>query len=138
MAVTASRLLVGVVLLGTLGCGGGDRRGDPDLQLTVEVEPHPPTLGDAVIRVDVADVDWRPRNGDRVIVRGLRDGIVVAEDTARGEGVGRYVIPDFLFPVAGHWVLTARVETRDGRWAEVDRRVEVAGEAGNVGADDEG
>jgi hypothetical protein len=27
--------------------------------------------------------------------------------------------------VAGEWVLTVRVETRDDRWVEVDRRVEV-------------
>ena len=50
----------------------------------------------------------------------------VSVDTARGLGAGRYLAPSFPFSAAGSWVLTARVELPDGRWAEVRHRVEVA------------
>jgi hypothetical protein len=73
----------------------------------------------------VSDVDWTPRNGATVVVTGLRDGVELVVDTARGEGAGRYVAPAFRFEVSGDWVLRARVETADRRWAEVERAVTV-------------
>lgn len=106
-------------------CGGDERRGDPDLQVQVSVEPAPPTLGTAAVRVGLTDVDWTPRNGDRVVVWVSRDGIELARDTAVGQGAGVYRADDVRFEVAGPWLLTVRVETRDGRWMELDRRLDV-------------
>lgn len=126
-----SRRLRGTLLLavalGALagGCGGPSRNGDGDLQVRWSFEPSPPTVGTAQVRVDVADVDWSPRNGARVVVTGLRDGIVLVVDTARGQGAGRYAIPEFRFEVSGEWTLRARVETTDGRWVEVEEPVTV-------------
>jgi hypothetical protein len=116
-------LLLALTVLGA--CSPEVRRGDPDLQVAVAFEPDPPTVGTADIQVDLSDLDWTPRNGDRVILTGSRDDIVLATDTAQGRGAGTYRAEGFRFEVAGHWTLTVRVETRDGRWVEIDRPVEV-------------
>lgn len=116
--------LAAVTLVGA-ACGGDVREGDADLQVRWTFEPSPPTVGTAEVRLDVSDVDWTPRNGAKVVVTGLRDGISLVVDTARGQGAGRYVVPAFRFEVAGGWVLRARVETTDGRWVEVEEPVTV-------------
>ena len=108
---------------------GVPRSGDADLQLRWTFAPDPPRVGTGEIRVDVADVSWRPRNGARVILTGIRDGVELVVDTARGEGAGRYLASSFRFEVAGQWVLRARVETPEGGWTEEEHTVEVvAGE----------
>lgn len=111
-------------------CGpGGQRTGTADLQLRWTLEPDPPQVGTGQVRVDVADVSWRPRNGARVILTSIRDGVELVVDTARGEGAGGYVAPAFRFEVAGQWIIRARVETPEGSWTEEERSVEVvAGE----------
>lgn len=120
-----SWILTALTALVAGGCGGTARDGDADLQVRWSFEPSPPRVGTAEIRVDVSDVDWSPRNGARVFLTGVREGITLVVDTARGEGAGRYVAPAFRFEVAGDWVLRARVETPDGRWVEVERPVTV-------------
>ena len=112
-------------------CGGrvDNRSGDADLQLRWTLTPDPPRVGTGEIRVEISDVEWRPRNGARVIITGIRDGVELVVDTARGEGAGRYLAPDFSFEVAGGWILRARVETPEGSWTQEDYSVEVvAGE----------
>ena len=89
------------------------------------ITPSAPSVGRARIRLVVSDVAWRPSNGARVTVVATRDSVRMAVDTARGQGAGQYFIDDFSFDVAGRWVLSARVETPDGRWVEVDHPVEV-------------
>ena len=106
-------------------CAGDPRTGDADLQVRWSFEPSPPRVGTAQVRLEVSDVDWTPRNGATVVVTGLRDGVVLVVDTARGQGAGLYVAPAFRFEVSGDWVLRARVETADRRWAEVERAVTV-------------
>jgi len=107
-------------------CGQGDQRsGDADLQLRWILTPDPPRVGTGEVRVDVSDVSWRPRNGARVIITGIRDGVELVVDTARGEGAGRYLAPTFRFEVAGRWVLRARVETPEGSWTEEEHPVDV-------------
>jgi hypothetical protein len=113
------------LLLSVAGCGPDARRGDRELEVRVRVTPDPPTLEAAGVEVAVAELDWRPRNGDRVLILGRREGVLLLQDTARGHGAGRYRADDLDFPVAGEWLLTVRVETRDERWVEVDRHVEV-------------
>lgn len=93
-----------------------------------DIQPSPPTVGKATLRVTVSDMNWAPRNGAHVIVTATRDSVRMAVDTAVGQGAGQYVIDDFVFEVAGAWTLSARVETNDGRWAEVDHPVKVDGE----------
>lgn len=99
------------------------------MHVHVTVEPAAPSLGPARVLVEVGDADWSPRNGARVVLTGTRDGVVLAVDTARGEGAGRYLADAFPFEVTGAWLLTARVELPDGRWQEVDRHVTVGGGA---------
>jgi hypothetical protein len=129
---TASlRFLLVAALLGvglSLACGRDTRRGDPNIQVRWDIEPSPPAVGKARVRVTVSDLDWAPRNGAHVIVTAVRDSVRMAVDTAVGQGAGQYIIDDFVFQVAGKWTLRARVETNDGRWAEVDHRVRVQGE----------
>ncbi|HKJ01356.1 MAG TPA: hypothetical protein VJ997_02845 [Longimicrobiales bacterium] len=120
-----------VLALALSACGRTEARptGDADLQLRWTLDPDPPQVGRGSIRVDVADVSWKPRNGVRVILTGVRDGVALVVDTARGEGAGRYRAPGFRFEVAGPWILRARVETPEGRWTEEEYPVEVvAGE----------
>ncbi len=119
----ARRVLAAAFLLAA--CGGDPRTGDADLQVRWSFEPSPPRVGTAQVRLEVSDVDWTPRNGATVVVTGLRDGVELVVDTARGEGAGRYVAPEFRFEVSGDWVLRARVETADRRWVEVERAVTV-------------
>ena len=111
-------------------CGSGSRpSGNAGLELRWTIAPDPPQVGTAEIQLDVADVAWRPRNGARVVLTGMRDGVALVVDTARGEGAGRYRAPNFRFEVAGAWTLRARVETPEGRWTQEDLQVEVvAGE----------
>lgn len=119
-----------LMLLVALGaCEQGHRSGTADIQLRWTLDPDPPRVGTGEVRLDVADVEWKPRNGARVIVTGIRDGVELVVDTARGEGAGRYLAPAFRFEVAGPWILRARVETSDGRWTEEEHAVDVvAGE----------
>lgn len=125
--LSRSRALVAALLCLplALGCAADERDGDADLQVRWSFEPSPPVVGTSGIRLDVSDVDWSPRNGAKVVLTGVRDGIELVVDTAVGEGAGRYVVPDFRFEVTGVWLLRARVETPDGRWVEVEREVEV-------------
>jgi hypothetical protein len=108
-----------------LACGDPGRTGDVDLQVRWRFEPSPPAVGTAAVRLEVSDVDWTPKNGATVVVTGLREGVELVVDTARGQGAGVYLIPEFRFEVAGSWVLRARVETADRRWVEVEHPLTV-------------
>ena len=120
-----SALIACALPLALAACGQPQRAGDADLQLKWSFEPDPPTVGVAAIRLDVSDVGWNPRNGARVILTGLRDGVALEVDTARGEGAGSYLAADFRFEVAGSWVVRARVESADGSWTEEEYPLEV-------------
>lgn len=120
-----SAVAAAAVCLLLLGCGGEARTGDADLQVRWSFEPSPPRVGTAQVRLEVSDVDWTPRNGATVVLTGLRDGVELVVDTARGQGAGVYLAPEFRFEVSGDWVLRARVETTDRRWVEVERAVTV-------------
>lgn len=126
MAIRPVTVLLLVLVL--VGCQSEIRRGDPALQVRVTVEPDPPTVGSAHVQVALGEMDWSPRNGDRVLLTGSRDNIVLARDTAVGQGAGIYLAEDFRFEVSGDWTLTVRVETRDGRWVEVDHPIPVTAE----------
>lgn len=120
-------LAIGLALA-SAACGRDARSGDRSLQVRVTVDPPAPLVGTAEVRVEVADADWSPRNGARVVLTGIREGVTLAVDTAWGEGAGRYTAPAFRFEVTGDWVLVARVELPDGRWQEVERKVTVGGD----------
>jgi hypothetical protein len=117
-----------MLALASTACGGDVRSGNLALQVRVTVDPPAPVPGTVEVRVEVADADWTPRNGARVVLTGIREGVTLAVDTARGEGAGRYTAPAFRFEVTGDWVLVTRVELPDGRWQEVERRVRVGGD----------
>lgn len=123
--IPCARGALAVALMLLVACAGEARTGDADIQVRWSFEPSPPQVGTAQVRLEVADVDWTPRNGATVVVSGLRDGVELVVDTATGQGAGLYVAPEFRFEVAGEWVLRARVETADRRWVEVERAVTV-------------
>ncbi|MFQ5535920.1 MAG: hypothetical protein ACE5GJ_00585 [Gemmatimonadota bacterium] len=117
---TAFGLVLFLFVLPATGCREEAREGDADLQIRVTVSPDPPRVGaSARIDVDVAEVDWSPRNGDRVTLEASRNGVVLAVDIARGVGAGRYSTDPMHFEVTGAWILSVRVDTRDGRWSRV-------------------
>ena len=107
---------------------GSQRSGNADLEIRWTLAPDPLRVGTAEIRLEIADIGWKPRNGARVVLTGIRDGVALVVDTARGEGAGSYVAPNFRFEVAGEWTLRARVETPEGSWTQEDLHVEVVAE----------
>jgi hypothetical protein len=125
--IPSRALALVLVVLGLPACAGDVRRGDPDVQVRWEIATSPLSVDRAQIRLVVSDVAWRPRNGARVTVVATHDSLRLPADTARGQGAGQYLIDDVVFPVGGRWLLSARVETPDGRWAEVDHAVDVGG-----------
>lgn len=125
LPLPSTRFVLLLAVLSVSACARDTRRGDPDIQVRWAISPSPPSVGTARLRVIVSDARWRLRNGAHVTVSATRDSVRMAVDTAMGQGAGQYAIDDFLFPVAGDWVLSARVETPDGRWAEVDHPLKV-------------
>lgn len=126
LAHVCRRLLPVCVLVLAGGCGNGDARtGDPDLQIRWSTDPETLQVGGNTFTVTVADVDWRPRNGARVIITGVRDSVELVVDTARGQGAGKYIAEGVRFPVAGDWILRIHVANADGRWTELERPVKV-------------
>ncbi len=123
---TSLALLAVVAAVAVASCGGEERRtGDADLQVGLRFRPDPPRVGTAEVGVEVSEVDWTPHNGATVILTGLRDGVTLVVDTARGQGAGRYLAPAFRFEAGGDWVVRVRVETIQGRWVEVERALRV-------------
>lgn len=112
-------LLVALALLAA-GCRqpAGPQDSAPDIQLTVEVIPGQPAVGESALVVKLVDASGNPIDGASVSVRGdmTHAGMVpVIAETAESSG-GEYLL-DFEWTMAGDWILTVTATLPDGRTA---------------------
>ncbi len=128
-ATRRSTVLVLMAALALSACGGPERRGDAEVDVSISVAPG--TVGPALLTVSVVDQTWRPLNGADVTVTAIppagpaRDAVHAA-----GVGAGRYQVTDFPLDAAGPWTLQVRVDIAGGRWAEFDLPLTVDDAAG--------
>lgn len=124
-----TRQLAGAAVLIAIlsGCGGPVTRGPADLEMRLIVEPDPPIVGGAQLRIDVTDLKWTPVNGVSVSVTGIRmdERGEPFQAAAVARGAGQYIVPRFEFEASGAWTLTIRADIAGGDWLEIDHVVTV-------------
>jgi hypothetical protein len=121
-----------VLLLAALlfcGCRGEAEVGDPGLALTVAISPTPPAVGPARLIVTLSDTSGAPLEGAVIVVEGNMShaGMLAVVDTAVAEGPGAYGIPEFIFTMAGDWILDVQATLPDGRWVRTRYPANVVG-----------
>lgn len=118
---------IGVLLLGLIiassvltGCQRASRQNQtdqaPDVSVTLNVEPNPPTVGKARLVVQLADAAGKSIEGAKVNVRGdmSHAGMQPVMTTAAAGAVGSY-LADFEWTMAGDWIVTVSAALPDGR-----------------------
>lgn len=93
------------------GCRGEGAQGAADLDLRLSIAPTPPTVGEARIVITIDDPSGQPAEAEEVIMEGTMThaGMAPVRAEAMRQSTGRWVIDAFPFPMAGDWVLSARV-----------------------------
>jgi hypothetical protein len=111
------------------------------VEIALEIEPQPPTVGAATLQVTVTDSGGDPVENASVDVRGDMDhaGMVpvlgVAEESA---GAGQYVVP-FEWTMGGDWIVTVTVNLPGGEVATEEFTLTVGSNGMNMDAQaDEG
>jgi hypothetical protein len=89
------------------------------VEIALEIEPQPPTVGAATLRVIVTDAEGNPVEDASVDVRGDMDHagmvpVLGAADASGGDG--RYVVP-FEWTMGGDWIVTVTVTLPGGETA---------------------
>lgn len=116
------------VLGAAAGCAGGGRGdvGADGIQARWEIEPAPPVVGPATVRVSLVGRDDRRVSGATLRLEGhmSHPGMapVVTEAHDRGNGVYE---ASLRFTMAGDWVLVATGTLPDG--GRVTRQIDVVG-----------
>lgn len=105
------------LLLAAAGCSSGSGS-DPDVQVECTIEPSPPAMGPASIKIALAAATGQPIAGASVHVEGNMQhaGMVPEMATAAEVSPGRYRA-SIKFTMAGDWFLLIEVELADGRKA---------------------
>ncbi len=118
--------LVATALL-LAGCRGDRPTDDLPVHVQVSSAPTPPIIGPVRLVLTVTDDDGAPVEASEVRVEGTMThaGMVPVHETARREGEGRWVVPEFEFTMGGDWILIVEVELPDGRVATREREVTV-------------
>lgn len=113
-------LLIFVVILALLlaACGGTT---EPtavatDVEMTLSVEPDPPTTGEATLIVQLTEADGTPVEGATVEVYGDMDheGMQPVTGEADSDVDGEYRVP-FVWTMGGGWILTVTATLPDDR-----------------------
>jgi hypothetical protein len=94
----------------------------PDVEITLDVEPQPPVVGEALLRVGIRDADGSSINDAEVSVRGDMDhaGMVPVMGTAEEAPVdGQYLVP-FSWTMGGDWFVTVTVMLPGGEIATAE------------------
>lgn len=92
-----------------------------DLQLTLDVEPAVPAVGEAMLRVTVTDRDGQPVDDAVVGVEGnmIHPGMVPVMARAEQGVDGTYMVP-FTWTMSGDWVISITARVPDGRQGQAD------------------
>jgi hypothetical protein len=109
-------------------------------EIALEIEPQPPVVGMATLRVIVTDSDGQPVEDASVDVRGDMDhaGMVPVLGTAEASnGDGQYVIP-FEWTMAGDWIVTVTVTLPRGEVAAEEFTLTVGSNGMDMDADAHG
>ncbi len=125
--------LLGVLAL--IACGPrGQESGALDVTI-ISVAPDPATVGDAVLTLEIRDVDGNPIEGATIEVEGTMthagmQPVIVATEAL---GAGKYATRDFRFTMGGDWVIIVRATLADG--TTVQQRVDLKGVQGEMKMD---
>ncbi|MCX7622198.1 MAG: FixH family protein [Thermomicrobium sp.] len=124
-------VLIGLALvLLSASLGPACRRGEASETVTVTVvaiDPSPPTVGPATLRLRLQRADGTPLTGLGTIeVEGTMThaGMQPVIATAVEESEGMFVTRDFAFTMAGDWIVIVRGSVRGDRF---EARTEVNG-----------
>lgn len=112
------RIVLLLVLL-LAGCRQPDGPiSNPDLQITLEVLPAEPVIGDALMIVTLLDGQGQPVDDATISLRGdmSHAGMVPVLREAEGGSGGRYELP-FIWTMAGDWFVEVTVTQPDGQQA---------------------
>lgn len=101
----------------------GDQR---QMQVDLALEPSPPTIGNAEVRVKLADVQGEPIEGAQVRLEGNMNhaGMKPSFADLREQEAGLYT-GTIDFTMGGDWFILVSATTRDGR--ELEHQVDVPG-----------
>jgi hypothetical protein len=115
--------LVLILLLAGCARGGGDLS---DVQVDLAIEPSPPQVGSASIRVTLRDAGGQLISGATMELEGDMNhaGMVPILAKASEVAIGQYQA-DLEFTMAGDWFILVRADLPDGR--SIEHRVDLTG-----------
>ncbi len=115
-------LLMVLLVAGCAGRGGGTS----DVSVGLAVEPDPPQVGPATVRVTLRNSAGAPIGGATVELEGTMThaGMVPVFADAAEVAPGEYEA-HLEFTMAGDWILIVRAQLPDGR--SLERQIEVPG-----------
>lgn len=117
-----SLLLIVVLLASACGTDPTPELTVDDITIQVQVDPDPPTVGEAQLTITLADSAGRTVDGAAVHVRGDRAGQLPVDVEATGSENGVYHLP-FSWTNAGHWILGVTVTLPDDQGVLEDTAV---------------
>ena len=113
-------------------CQRGSQQPDqaPEIEMSLEILPSPPTVGPAQLLVTVTEDADQPVDGATVEIQGdmAHAGMVPVQATALGQGAGLYSA-DFQWTMGGDWFVTVSATLPDGRTTSRRFDVTVGGDA---------
>lgn len=114
--VTHLILLLFALLL--VGCGqrSGTSEAPTDVDMSVQAEPHPLSVGDTTLFVTLADSNGEPIDGAALQVHGNMDheGMTPVDREVSESTNGEYRVP-FEWTMGGGWIVTVTAELPDNR-----------------------
>ena len=136
--LTRATTVIVIALLGALTLSACNPRAEDSgaLDVTIlSVSPDPATVGDAVITLQIHDVDGNPVAGATIEVEGTMThaGMQPVIVTTEALGEGKYATQDFRFTMGGDWVIIVRATLADGTMAT--QRVALKGVQGEMKMD---
>lgn len=122
-----------LLLLSLTGCRGEGAPGESGFHLDVAFSPTPPTVGPTRLIITLEDSTGAGVEGAVVAVEGnmTHAGMVPVFDTARAREDGVYAVDEFIFTMAGDWVVTLNATLPDGRRVQARKETNVVGPGGD-------
>ena len=137
LSATLPILLAILVFAAFTGCARESQQPPAsDAQISLSVEPEPPTVGNATLRITVVDAQANPIDDARLIIKGdmSHAGMEPVLAEVEGGAGGVYEVP-FIWTMGGDWIVTVQALVDDG--AVISRRFDMT-VGGPGGADTDG